>query len=112
MSMMVIDRDKALERVEGDAELLRELVQLLLEDIPVRLAQIRSGLDTHDAETLRGAAHSLKGAAANLCADGVTEAARRLELAARDQDFGAASHAERILEVEIDSLQRELAALA
>jgi CheY-like chemotaxis protein/HPt (histidine-containing phosphotransfer) domain-containing protein len=70
---------RVLERVGGDAQLLVEISRLFVSAAPEHLRRIRVALDEHDAESLRRAAHALKGAAANFEAAGVVEAARRLE---------------------------------
>jgi len=110
--MLVIDRATALERVEGDVELLREIAQLFLEDVPVRLAEIRDALEARDADALRTAAHSLKGAAANLSALAVGEAAKRLEIAGQKHDLEDADVAFAVLETEVCRLTDELAEFA
>jgi HPt (histidine-containing phosphotransfer) domain-containing protein len=110
--MTVIDRAEALERVEGDVDLLRELVGLFLEDVPARIAEIRDAIERRDAGGLRSGAHSLKGAAANLSARAVSEAAQRLEIAGRDQDFTHVESAYAVLITEIDRLTHELAEFA
>jgi two-component system sensor histidine kinase/response regulator len=106
----ILDRTAALERVEGDAELLQELVDLFLADAPERMADIRGALAARDAEALRKAAHSLKGAAANLSAVALASAAKRLEDAGRMADFATAAHACAALQEEIDRLQEALRA--
>jgi PAS domain S-box-containing protein len=74
-----VERASLLARMGGDEELLRDVVQLFLTDCPERLAAIRSAIDAGDPARLRGEAHTLKGAAANLSAAGLADAARTLE---------------------------------
>ena len=64
---------EVLARVGGDRELLAEISRLFIDDAPRHLARIREALDAHNGESLRRAAHGLKGAAANFDADGVVE---------------------------------------
>ena len=68
-----------LARVGGDVQLLAEISQLFIDDVPGHLENIRAALDAGDAEALRRAAHAFKGAAANFEAVAVVRAARRLE---------------------------------
>jgi two-component system sensor histidine kinase/response regulator len=70
---------EVLARVGGDRALLAEISRLFVEDAPRHLQQIREALDASDGESLRRAAHGLKGAAANFDAEGVVNAARALE---------------------------------
>jgi HPt (histidine-containing phosphotransfer) domain-containing protein len=71
--------DVVLARVGGDRQLLVEISRLFVDDAPRHLGRIRQAIDDGDAESLRRAAHALKGAAANFEADGVVSAARSLE---------------------------------
>jgi two-component system sensor histidine kinase/response regulator len=74
-----VDRAAALQRVGGDAVLLAELTRLFLEFCPVSVAAIKAAIDDGDALALRKAAHAMRGAAANLSAGALSEAAQTLE---------------------------------
>jgi signal transduction histidine kinase/CheY-like chemotaxis protein/HPt (histidine-containing phosphotransfer) domain-containing protein len=80
---------EVLARVGGDRELLAEISRLFIDDAPRHLASIREALDARNGESLRRAAHGLKGAAANFDADGVVSAARALEEIGRTAEFTA-----------------------
>jgi PAS domain S-box-containing protein len=91
-----IDRASLLERVEGDRELLAEMIHLFEEDAPKLIAAMRLALERRDMAVLERSAHSLKGAAGNLSAGATRAAALRLENDARSKDAesAAASFAE------------------
>ena len=56
---------------------------------PLGLARyVRSACAHSDGDQLRAAAHSLKGAAANICAEPMRKAALRLEQMGTQADFG------------------------
>jgi two-component system sensor histidine kinase/response regulator len=74
-----VDRDALLNRVGGDETLFKEIVELFLEDCPVRVAAIQAAVQSGDPEAVRLSAHALKGSASNLSALGLTSAARTLE---------------------------------
>jgi two-component system sensor histidine kinase/response regulator len=95
---------EVLARVGGDRELLAEISRLFVDDAPRHLEKIREALDAQDGESLRRAAHGLKGAAANFDADGVVTAARTLEEIGRSGDFAAQDAAWRSLTAETDRL--------
>jgi two-component system sensor histidine kinase/response regulator len=80
------DRAVLLDRVEGDEELLAEMIQLYMEDVPRALEAMRSALQQNDMHALERAAHSLKGSSANLAAKTAAEAAQRLEQDAKRGD--------------------------
>ena len=85
-----VDRDSLLERVEGDQELLAEMVHLFEEDAPKLLAAMREALQRRDMAVLERAAHSLKGAAGNLSAKAAAAAASQLEKDAKNGDVETA----------------------
>jgi signal transduction histidine kinase/CheY-like chemotaxis protein len=95
---------EVLARVGGDRELLAEISRLFVDDAPRHLEKIRQALDAQDGESLRRAAHGLKGAAANFDADGVVSAARTLEEIGRSGEFGAHDAAWRSLTSETERL--------
>ena len=66
------DIDTALKRVEGDRELLDEIVRIFSDECPKTMAEIQNAIRAADRPALERTAHSLKGAAANLCARDVT----------------------------------------
>lgn len=55
------DHAAALQRVDGDAELLAELIEIFFEDYPRRRDCLLSSLAQNDYATLRNTAHTLKG---------------------------------------------------
>jgi signal transduction histidine kinase/CheY-like chemotaxis protein/HPt (histidine-containing phosphotransfer) domain-containing protein len=95
---------QVLARVGGDRELLAEISRLFVDDAPRHLDRIRHALDARDGESLRRAAHGLKGAAANFDAEGVVNAARTLEEIGRTARFGDHESAWRDLIAETDRL--------
>ncbi len=76
---------EALDRLGGDQELFGEVCGLLLEDAPIRLEELARVVAARDLPGIAAAAHTIKGASANLSAAEMTEAARELEMAAREE---------------------------
>ena len=105
------DRDAALARVGGDAELLKELAELFLQEYPRSLAQLHAALEHQDPQGVQTAAHGLKGAVANFGAKPVVDAARCLETLGREARLEAAPEALAALELAVASLHTELAEL-
>jgi two-component system, sensor histidine kinase and response regulator len=102
-----IDREVALSRVGGDAELLKEIAQLFIDDYPRAMEDIRQAADRGDAKSLERSAHGLKGSVANFGAPSAVEAARKLE------SMGRAAQLANIQDVQqvIHTLELALAAL-
>jgi two-component system sensor histidine kinase/response regulator len=84
-----LDRDSLLARVEGDQDLLKEMVQLFAGDAPLLLETMRGSLQQGDMTVLERSAHSIKGAAVNLSASFVMAAALQLEKSAKEKNSEA-----------------------
>jgi HPt (histidine-containing phosphotransfer) domain-containing protein len=95
-----IDRMSILTRLDGDETLLADVIGLFLEDCPARLAAIKRAVDARDGERIRAAAHDLKGAAGNLSATGLFNAAEILERIGAEARLDAAGAAWRRLSTE------------
>ena len=85
---------------------------MFIDDAPRHLERIREALDQHDGESLRRAAHGLKGAAANFDAEGVVTAARMLEEIGRTAAFDDQQAAWSALTMETERLLTTLARVA
>ncbi len=82
----LLDRDAALDHVQGDEEFLREIYQIFLEEIPTRLENFHRALEENDIQAIVGLAHSLKGVSLTIGALSCHKAALNLEMAAREGD--------------------------
>jgi CheY-like chemotaxis protein len=96
--------------VGGDEQLLHEIVDLFLEDLPERLAAVRKAVRRRDALALSSAAHALKGAVSHFAARDSFEFALKLERMGRAGDLDGAEEALSGLKNEIAGLTRTLAA--
>jgi len=105
----ILDRKTLWERVAGDADLLREIIELFLADCPERLLELRAALTHQDCTALARAAHRLKGALGNISANNALAAVRRVETSARAGDVHAATEALARLENELTRLTPLLA---
>ncbi|MDD3375027.1 MAG: Hpt domain-containing protein [Candidatus Omnitrophica bacterium] len=66
MSEQIIDLDDVLGRIQGDKELLVELIEIFLDDCPQKINDIKECVERGNLDQLSEAAHSAKGAAANI----------------------------------------------
>jgi HPt (histidine-containing phosphotransfer) domain-containing protein len=106
-----LDYAAALDRVGGDAGLLREIARLFLGQAPELLEQIRAAAAGQDAERLYRAAHTLKGSIGNFAADSAFAAAREVEMIGRRGELASAGDALAALESELGRLGADLNAL-
>jgi PAS domain S-box-containing protein len=77
----------ALQRLEGDVELLKEQMTFFLSDAPDLVVQIRAGLAEGDGRQLQFSAHRLKGLLASYDANAGAELAFKLEVMGREKDL-------------------------
>jgi PAS domain S-box-containing protein len=106
-----IDIASALARVEGDVELLQEMVALFLEELPDLLTNLREAVTAGDAKAIERAAHKLKGSVGNFAAQPAFEAALRLEKIGRAGDLTEAEPAYQALLQDIEPLRSAFAGL-
>jgi HPt (histidine-containing phosphotransfer) domain-containing protein len=85
--------------------LLLEIVRVFVDEAPRILRQIDAAIGAGDADRLSAAAHELKGAAANLSAPGVAQAAGALEQTARQRVFEQMRPASQALQTEMQALE-------
>jgi PAS domain S-box-containing protein len=104
----VFDATAALDSLEGDSELLHEIAGIFLAQAPKHMEKIREAVANRDPKLLERAAHGLKGAAANLLAKGVVDAASKLEEIGRAGYVAGAQQGLVILEGELGKLQSAL----
>lgn len=102
------DRLATLAGAGGGVELVAELVDLFVADVPARLDAIRSAIAAADPEALVRAAHSLKGSASTLGADGMADLCRRIELQARDGAVPPAREMFGMLQEEFERVKQAL----
>lgn len=110
-TMAHFDLSEALERVDGDRELLGELAGIFLESYPTYVANIQQALHQGDAQALAFAAHALKGSIGNFLKVGPFETARTLEALGRQGDLTETSPLFQKLEEEIAHLHPILVSL-
>lgn len=106
-----LNRALILERLEGNSELLIELVQLFSEEAPQLIEAMRKSLQQGDMQGLARSAHSMKGAASNFLAHRTAGAALQLEDDAKRGDRESARTALAALEVIVERMLTELANL-
>jgi two-component system, sensor histidine kinase and response regulator len=99
------DMAATLERVDGDLELMKELVGLFLGECPRRMAEIREAIGRRDGPGLERAAHALKGSVGNFGAQRAYDAAGRLEQAAHELDWDRVEQESTALEAAIGQLE-------
>ena len=110
--MPQIDVDRALQALDGNAELLKDLASMFVEDAPILLVQLKSALAEDHPMQARAVVHGLKGLVATFYAKTGVEIAQRLENAAAEGDLSVFSKGElERLEQSIGSMMTEFETL-
>ncbi|MEP7304322.1 MAG: Hpt domain-containing protein [Acidobacteriota bacterium] len=91
---------------------MADVIGVFLEDLPVRLAAIEDAVTIRNAASIRAEAHALKGAAGNVSAVRLFEAARLLERTATESHLHDAEAVWRQLSVEARTVRDVLRACA
>src|SRR5204863_8820633 len=86
----VFDLEAFSRQTGGDAALRAEIIEMFLEDCPVRVEEIRAAVARGDADALVSSAHALKGSAAYLSASIVRATAADLEHLGREPGLAGA----------------------
>jgi len=79
----VLNRELVYSRLADDSD-LRDIVELFVEEMPGRVANLLGQLEAADWDGLRRTAHQLKGAAGSYGFDAISPAAGKVESAIRD----------------------------
>jgi two-component system sensor histidine kinase/response regulator len=105
------DLASAIEKTDGDLELLRELAQVFLEEGPRLLGAVGAALAAGDGEQIWSAAHAVKGSVSNFGATAAVDAAARLEALGRDGRIAGAGPVGHELDAAVQDLRKSLAEL-
>jgi len=98
------NRKEALDRVDGDQDLLQELCQIFLQEAPKLMSRLKEAVGSQDFDGVTKSAHSLKGESSYLSAAAVSTAARELEHMGREKDLSRAPDTLIVLEHELAQL--------
>ncbi|HLJ40271.1 MAG TPA: response regulator, partial [Candidatus Acidoferrales bacterium] len=93
-----------LERVQGDRELLAEIVQLFETGLPAILQGLRESIAREDAVEIARTAHTLKGSVGNFGRGAAYRAVEQMESFAKENDMARTAKAFGVVESELKEL--------
>ena len=82
---LIWDESRALKQLDGDKELLTDMIDLFLMEAPKQLMVLTKQQTENDFSTIAQIAHNIKGTIAHFCADEAKACAIKLEQAARNE---------------------------
>ncbi|MGE5583572.1 MAG: PAS domain S-box protein [Bacillota bacterium] len=100
-----VDLAETMRIVEGDKELLKELVMIFVNDCPRRLQEIKEAIETGNPRNLELSAHSFRGAVVNFGAHRVFDLLNELEKMGKTADLNNARSVFKKLAGEIERIK-------
>ncbi|MBF0529159.1 MAG: PAS domain S-box protein [Deltaproteobacteria bacterium] len=101
-----------LKMVMGDQNLAMDLIRIFLQDIPLRLEELKKLIDAGDLPGVLSKLHNIKGAAANLCFETLRDEAIKMENAGQAGDLAGLKanipHLQEIFEQFRDAMEKEI----
>ena len=104
----VFDYADFLARIDGDVELLKEVIEIFLEDTPRLLSDLYTAIERNDLVAAERAAHTLKGAAANISACRLYAISQEAQQAVKNKDWNLLERMIDLFEDSFNRLEREL----
>ncbi len=86
----ILNLSEAMTNLDGDAELLEEILDIFMETAEDQLTSIQNSIEEKDTKQVAVQAHGMKGGASNFCAKKFVRSALRLETKAKDGDLDGA----------------------
>ena len=105
----VFDKKEFFERLMGDENLIKEIIEIFLKEVPGQIAALSEALEKKNSDLIRRHAHTLKGASANIGASALQETAYHVELAAKAGTLDKASALIPELDKQLKELKQVLA---
>jgi HPt (histidine-containing phosphotransfer) domain-containing protein len=92
----------------GEPDVLREILNLFLDEVPKKIDSLRLALTSGDAATLQRAAHSLKGSSGNIGARAMYEVCRQLDDRAKSEELARLQPLVEALQAEYGKVESEI----
>jgi PAS domain S-box-containing protein len=108
---VIRDKSTILASVGGNAQALKELIDIFQQETPALVADIRAAVSQRDGQKLQFAAHTLKGMVAFFTSGDLADAVRALEAIGRAGDWTNVDGEFARMEKGLDTLQPELVIL-
>jgi CheY-like chemotaxis protein/HPt (histidine-containing phosphotransfer) domain-containing protein len=98
------NKDKMLEKLDGDEALLAQVIKMFLAGAPAHLAELRQAIGASSAKDIQTTAHSLKGELGYLGVAEISQKARMFEEMGRSGDLQGAKDLFQQFEAEVSNL--------
>ncbi|MFH1075920.1 MAG: response regulator [Pseudomonadota bacterium] len=105
---LVFDKDSLLARLSGDENTLNHIMSVFLEDAPKQIHLLEEFIVKQDMDMIYRQAHTLKGAAANIGAAALQDAALKIEEAREANDINLLKNCLIVIKLEFKKLKEIL----
>jgi signal transduction histidine kinase/CheY-like chemotaxis protein/HPt (histidine-containing phosphotransfer) domain-containing protein len=107
-SYNLVDKKDTIERVNGDMDLLKEIVKLFFDTCPRLLSEVNAAISNGDNKTLEREAHTIKSVIGNFSKHHAYKTAFKLEQMGASGELSKAEETYKELEEEIERMTPEL----
>ena len=101
----LLNLNEAMGNLDGDVELLQEILEIFLEMVPEQLEELDAHIQARRISDVDLLAHSLKGSASNFCAVKFVASSRKLEKLAKAGSLNGAEDMARQIRSDFAELQ-------
>ena len=84
---LIWDKGSLLKRAMGKEALFNSIIHLFMEDIPLKVEELKSAISEGNTKEIRQISHTIKGVAANVSGELLREQAEFIEVAAKEGDL-------------------------
>ena len=105
-SNLSTDKEGGIRRLGGDEDIYSELMDLFIDQSTEQIEELKEAVRNNSASSIEKIAHSIKGAAANLCVPQVQQYAFELEQIGNENDLAQAEQSLNKLINEMDRVKR------
>jgi len=83
----IFNENELFERISGDKELAHNVIETFLEEIEIQISELEKNNNEKNLKSLSIIAHTIKGSSATISAHKINLTARKLESAAKEENF-------------------------
>ncbi len=105
---IVFDKDMALNIIGGDEDLLREIVEIFIIDVPQQISEIKEAVNSRNGDALEKSSHKLKGAVSNFGENATFKTSFKLEVMGKENRFDNIEEVYGTLVKDVECLLNEL----
>jgi len=102
---IIFDPTELFELVEGDVDLIKDTIEIFMNEIPGQLSKIKESLSNENIQLIKEEAHSIKGAAASTGCIEIQELAFDIEQAAKNNKLDQCKNMTESLEKAFERMQ-------